>query len=100
MIAATFKAMRMPETTRGAVLAIGAVILVGAFAIWLRFDTVNQRRREAKAAEMEAEFEQLREEPTAGGFPVPPLDLPHYHGVVPRQARLHADAKEVTSGSN
>ncbi|MFC0866354.1 NADH-quinone oxidoreductase subunit NuoH [Sphaerimonospora cavernae] len=100
MIAATFKAMRMPDTTRGVVLAIGAVILIGAFAIWLRFDTVNQRRREAKAAQIEAEFEQLREEPSAGGFPVPPLDLPHYHGVVPEQARRHADAKEVTSGSN
>jgi NADH-quinone oxidoreductase subunit H len=29
---------------------------------------------------VDAEFAQLSEEPTAGGFPVPPLDLPHYHG--------------------
>ncbi|NJP88892.1 NADH-quinone oxidoreductase subunit H, partial [Nonomuraea sp. FMUSA5-5] len=41
----------------------------------------GQRRKEAKKAQVEAEFEQLSEEPTAGGFPVPPLDLPHYHGV-------------------
>jgi NADH-quinone oxidoreductase subunit H len=41
---------------------------------------VNQRRKEARKAQVDAEFAQLSEEPTAGGFPVPPLDLPHYHG--------------------
>ncbi|MFB9471758.1 NADH-quinone oxidoreductase subunit H, partial [Nonomuraea salmonea] len=60
--------------------ALGAVIVVGALAIWMRFDTVDQRRKEAKKAQVEAEFEELSEEPAAGGFPVPPLDLPHYHG--------------------
>jgi NADH-quinone oxidoreductase subunit H len=99
LLAATFRALRLPEANRGAILALGAVIVIGAFAVWLRFDTANQRRRESRAAEVEEEFEQLREEPTAGGFPVPPLDLPHYHGVVPA-ARLHHEAKEVTSGSN
>ncbi|GAA4589478.1 NADH-quinone oxidoreductase subunit NuoH [Planotetraspora phitsanulokensis] len=99
LLAATFRALRLPEVDRGVILTIGAVVVIGAFAIWLRFDTANQRRRESRAAEVEEEFEQLREEPTAGGFPVPPLDLPHYHGVVPA-ARLHTEAKEVTSGSN
>ncbi|MER6510124.1 MULTISPECIES: NADH-quinone oxidoreductase subunit NuoH [unclassified Nonomuraea] len=72
-------------------IVIGAVIVVGALAIWMRFDTVNQRRKEARKAEVEAEFEQLSDEPTAGGFPVPPLDLPHYHGV---------QHKEIPSGTN
>ncbi|GAA4561897.1 NADH-quinone oxidoreductase subunit NuoH [Planotetraspora kaengkrachanensis] len=99
LLAATFRALRLPEADRATILAIGAVVVIGAFAIWLRFDTANQRRRESRAAEIEEEFEELREEPTAGGFPVPPLDLPHYHGVVPA-ARLHQEAKEVTSGSN
>jgi NADH-quinone oxidoreductase subunit H len=72
-------------------VALGAVIVVGALAIWMRFDTVNQRRKEDKKAEVEAEFEQLSNEPTAGGFPVPPLDLPHYHGV---------QHKEIPSGTN
>ncbi|NUW44851.1 NADH-quinone oxidoreductase subunit NuoH [Nonomuraea rhodomycinica] len=70
---------------------LGAVIVIGAIAIWLRFDTVNQRRREAKKAQVEAEFEELSSEPAAGGFPVPPLDLPHYHGV---------QHKEIPSGTN
>ncbi|TYB69559.1 NADH-quinone oxidoreductase subunit H, partial [Nonomuraea sp. PA05] len=51
----------------------------------------NQRRKEAKKAQVEAEFEELSEEPAAGGFPVPPLDLPHYHGV---------QHKEIPSGTN
>jgi NADH-quinone oxidoreductase subunit H len=71
--------------------ALGAVIVIGALAIWMRFDTVNQRRKEARKAEVEAEFEELSKEPTAGGFPVPPLDLPHYHG---------AQHKEIPSGTN
>ncbi|MEV0594288.1 NADH-quinone oxidoreductase subunit NuoH [Nonomuraea cavernae] len=73
------------------VAGVGVVILLGAIAVWLRFDTVNQRRKEARKAEVEAEFEELSNEPTAGGFPVPPLDLPHYHGV---------QHKEIPSGTN
>ncbi|MEU8250885.1 NADH-quinone oxidoreductase subunit NuoH [Nonomuraea sp. NPDC048916] len=73
------------------VVGMGVLILFGAIAIWLRFDTVNQRRKEARKAEVEAEFEELSNEPTAGGFPVPPLDLPHYHGV---------QHKEIPSGTN
>ncbi|NUR92660.1 MAG: NADH-quinone oxidoreductase subunit NuoH [Nonomuraea sp.] len=72
-------------------IVLGVIIAVGALGIWMRFDTVNQRRREAKKAQVEAEYEQLDNEPTAGGFPVPPLDLPHYHGV---------QRKEVSSGTN
>ncbi|WP_214327312.1 NADH-quinone oxidoreductase subunit NuoH [Nonomuraea sediminis] len=75
----------------GVAIALGVITVVGVLAIWLRFDTVNQRQREAKKAQAEAEFEELAAEPTAGGFPVPPLDLPHYHGV---------QRKEVPSGTN
>ncbi|MFD9942952.1 NADH-quinone oxidoreductase subunit NuoH [Nonomuraea sp. NPDC059023] len=53
-------------------IGLGVVIVVGTLAVWLRFDTVRQRREEARQAE-------LSRVPAAGGFPVPPLDLPHYH---------------------
>ncbi|GAB2939122.1 NADH-quinone oxidoreductase subunit NuoH [Nonomuraea fastidiosa] len=79
------------EESRTIGIGLGAVIVIGALAIWMRFDTVNQRRKEEKKAEVEAEFQQLSEEPAAGGFPVPPLDLPHYHGV---------QHKEIPSGTN
>lgn len=118
LLYATLKAYRLPDADRAFILTLGAIIIIACFAIWFRFDTVLQRRREAAAAAVEEEFEQLREEPAAGGFPVPPLDLPHYHGLVP-EARGESGmpeisqasgvpeapqastvAKEVTSGSN
>ena len=78
-------------TTMAPVMVVAVIVIVGALGIWARFDTVNQRRKEARKAEVEAEFEELSDEPTAGGFPVPPLDLPHYHGV---------QRKEIPSGTN
>jgi NADH-quinone oxidoreductase subunit H len=81
LLVAGVRSVVINADTRMIALAVTGVIVVGALAIWMRFDTVNQRRKEAKKAEIEAEFEQLSNEPTAGGFPVPPLDLPHYHGV-------------------
>lgn len=94
LLVAGAQTMRGQETgSAGWYWAVGitVAVLVVALAVWARFDTVNQRRKEAKKAQVEAEFAELRDEPTAGGFPVPPLDLPHYHGV---------SRKEVSSGSN
>ncbi|MEO3811241.1 NADH-quinone oxidoreductase subunit NuoH [Sphaerisporangium sp. B11E5] len=92
LLVASFRAMQVPQADRSLVMVIAAVVVVGCLAIYFWFDTVNQRRREAQAEQVQAEFEQLAEEPTAGGFPVPALDLPHYHGVNGR--------KEVPSGTN
>jgi NADH-quinone oxidoreductase subunit H len=92
LLVATVRTMHLPENRGPLVMTLAVLVVVGCLAIYFRFDTVNQRRKEATAAEVEAEFEQLRAEPTAGGFPVPALDLPHYHGVNGR--------KEVPSGTN
>ncbi|MBN6055779.1 NADH-quinone oxidoreductase subunit NuoH [Nonomuraea sp. RK-328] len=91
LIVAAVRNVVVNEDRSPVALGLGAVIVIAAIAIWLRFDTVNQRRREAKKAQAEAEFEELSSEPAAGGFPVPPLDLPHYHGV---------QHKEIPSGTN
>ncbi|MFC6079616.1 NADH-quinone oxidoreductase subunit NuoH [Sphaerisporangium aureirubrum] len=92
LLVASFRALQVPQGQRNLAMVIAAVVVVGCLAIYFWFDTVNQRRREARAEEVQAEFEQLSTEPTAGGFPVPALDLPHYHGVNGR--------KEVPSGTN
>ncbi|MFI7706178.1 NADH-quinone oxidoreductase subunit NuoH [Nonomuraea sp. NPDC049480] len=81
LLVAAVRNVVINEDNRMLSIALGAVIVVGALAIWMRFDTVDQRRKEARKAEVDAEFEELSNEPAAGGFPVPPLDLPHYHGV-------------------
>ncbi|MEV0228417.1 NADH-quinone oxidoreductase subunit NuoH [Nonomuraea sp. NPDC050786] len=91
LIVAGVRGVVINKDARMIALGITAVIVIGALAIWMRFDTVNQRRKEARKAQVEAEFQELSEEPTAGGFPVPPLDLPHYHGV---------QHKEIPSGTN
>lgn len=92
LLVASFRALRVPGEQRTLVMVIAAVVVISCLAIYFWFDTANQRRREAQAEEVRAEFEQLGEEPAAGGFPVPALDLPHYHGVNGR--------KEVPSGTN
>ncbi|MFI7701731.1 NADH-quinone oxidoreductase subunit NuoH [Nonomuraea sp. NPDC049480] len=91
LLVAAVRNVVINEDNRMLSVVLGAVIVVGALAIWMRFDTVNQRRKEARKAEVDAEFEELSNEPAAGGFPVPPLDLPHYHGV---------QHKEIPSGTN
>lgn len=91
LLVATMKAFQIPGVNGQVILILGGLVLVGCFALWWRFDSVLQKRKEAKAAQVEEEFARLDAEPAAGGFPVPPLDLPHYHGVA---------RKEVPSGSN
>ena len=91
LLVAGVRSIMLNEDTRMIALGVTGVVVIGGLAIWMRFDTVNQRRKEAQKAQVEAEFEELSEEPTAGGFPVPPLDLPHYHGV---------QHKEIPSGTN
>ncbi|MBB5782566.1 NADH-quinone oxidoreductase subunit NuoH [Nonomuraea jabiensis] len=81
LLVAGVRSVMLNEESRMIALGVTGVVVIGALAIWTRFDTVNQRRKEAQKAQAEAEFEELSEEPAAGGFPVPPLDLPHYHGV-------------------
>ncbi|GAA1013705.1 NADH-quinone oxidoreductase subunit H [Acrocarpospora pleiomorpha] len=83
---ASFRALRVDNSPL--VITVMAVVVVGAMIVYFRFDTVLQRRREERAAQVEEEFERLRDRPEAGGFPVPALDLPHYHG---------ANRKEVPS---
>jgi NADH-quinone oxidoreductase subunit H len=67
-----------------------AVVLVGSFA----WDLVATKDRQVDPY---AEPERATAaEPAQGGFPVPPLDLPHYHGVLPETAAR----KEVSSGTH
>jgi NADH-quinone oxidoreductase subunit H len=68
----------------------GAILAVLLLLAW-RADAAYERRRRAAEEEPEAAAERGRAagapgpggqgEPVGAGFPVPPLDLPHYHGV-------------------
>jgi NADH-quinone oxidoreductase subunit H len=85
----------------------GAILAVLLLLAW-RADVAYERRHRAAEAEEEAAAEAGRApgapgpgglgEPAGAGFPVPPIDLPHYHGVgvVVPTGESHAD-KGVTA---
>ncbi len=75
-------AMRALRRNGGTVpyVVIGLIVVV-LFALWWAWDTAAQRRRSDEAAQRTADDAAMAADPMAAGFPVPPLDLPHYHGV-------------------
>ncbi|RAY15274.1 NADH-quinone oxidoreductase subunit NuoH [Actinomadura craniellae] len=96
MLVATVRALRNDgQDTRELVVygGVAVVVILLAMFVW-----------EAMSGRAEGEEPDTAEpaEPAAdaGGFPVPPMDAPHYHGVgVPAQARRdNTTRKEVTSG--
>jgi NADH-quinone oxidoreductase subunit H len=103
LIIATFRVFRRHGGSVAVYLVGGAIVVVLLALAWA-WDRSVQRRAEAAAALDEAEL--AREvvegeaEPGERGFPVPPMDLPHYHGVGPAGAAGpgHAEptVKEVT----
>jgi NADH-quinone oxidoreductase subunit H len=75
-------AMRSLRRNGGTVpyVVIG-LILVVLFAVWWTWDAAIQRQRSDESAQRAAAEAALETDPAAAGFPVPPMDLPHYHGV-------------------
>jgi NADH-quinone oxidoreductase subunit H len=74
------------------VLGIVIVLILALITMW--DSAAQQRAARYAAAESAAETEAGTTEPGTG-FPVPPLDLPHYHGVgIDNQ--IQASSKEVT----
>ena len=57
----------------------------------VRFDTVNAAAQGGQDGRGRGRVRAAADEPTAGGFPVPPLDLPHYHGRSTPERRLRSE---------
>jgi NADH-quinone oxidoreductase subunit H len=69
-----------------AVYTVAGLLLVALLALLFMADTAMQRRQEAAEAAAETEATAVAERSPATAddsvaFPVPPLDLPHYHGI-------------------
>jgi NADH-quinone oxidoreductase subunit H len=101
LMIATIRVWRRQGGSTGVYLVAGAIIVVLMLLAW-GWDTAAAKRvqlaEEADEAETSAEAE-------PGAFPVPPMDLPHYHGVgvspqgsepPPPPQTQAAAAKEVT----
>jgi NADH-quinone oxidoreductase subunit H len=94
LLVATVRAWRM-DSSSTAVYVVAGVVVVLIFALIIMWDSAAQQRAARyAAAESAAETEAGTTEPGTG-FPVPPLDLPHYHGVGVEN-QIQASSKEVT----
>jgi NADH-quinone oxidoreductase subunit H len=80
LLIATIRAWRN-DTHSPVVYAVGGLVLVLILALVTFWDTAAQRH----AAELAPDAPTVPDEEEGGttvqGFPVPPLDLPHYHGL-------------------
>ncbi len=100
LMIATIRVWRRQGGSLGVYLVGGGIIVVLMLLAWA-WDSAAAKRAEQEAKTDAAEAE---EEAEAGAFPVPPMDLPHYHGVgvyVERSIGASpessaAEAKEVT----
>ncbi len=61
------------------VYIVAALIVAALLALWIGWETSAQRSARAAEEEEAAAVEHEREHGPA--FPVPPMDLPHYHGI-------------------
>ena len=76
LLIATLRVWRRQGGSTGVYL-VGGLIIAALLVLAFAWDFATERAAERRAAEDEEE----RAEQDAGAFPVPPMDLPHYHGI-------------------
>lgn len=65
-------------STTGTLIA-GVILVVLMLAILYAFDASRSRRAKAEQAQDDAERKALEADPMFAGYPVPPMDAPHYN---------------------
>ncbi|QXJ23567.1 NADH-quinone oxidoreductase subunit NuoH [Actinomadura graeca] len=98
LLVATVKALRnegydVQKIFIGAA-AVAAVVLV-ASVLWEMVRGGGDDEDAAQGAERD-----VTPDPAAGGFPVPPMDAPHYHGGPAGATTIPTPPEEVTSGTH
>jgi NADH-quinone oxidoreductase subunit H len=78
LIIATLRVWRREGGSTG-IYVVAALIVAALLALWFSWEMSAQRKARQEEEEEEALAEHEREHGPA--FPVPPIDLPHYHGV-------------------
>jgi NADH-quinone oxidoreductase subunit H len=77
LIVATARVYRRHGGSTGVYLVGGAIVAVLMLLLWSAESRAAARERAAAAEEEEASAATA----AGGAFPVPPMDLPHYHGI-------------------
>jgi NADH-quinone oxidoreductase subunit H len=72
---ATIRVWRRQGGSIGVYIVAGAIVVALMLLAWA-WDTAAAKRAQAAEEQDEADTEV-----EAGAFPVPPMDLPHYHGI-------------------
>lgn len=83
LLVATVRGLTQAGIGRGAIIGVGAVLILGLFGASYVYEIVAERRRRTEEEAENARVAERREaeaDPWAGGHPVPPLDAPHYRG--------------------
>jgi NADH-quinone oxidoreductase subunit H len=99
LLIATVRAWRL-DTHNTIPYAIGGVVLVIIIVLASMWDSAAQQRATRFAAAESANASEAGRDVPYGtsSFPVPPLDLPHYHGIGPDQVGVdnETSTREVT----
>jgi NADH-quinone oxidoreductase subunit H len=96
LVAATARALRNAGYDMRPILIYGGTALVVIIAATLVWDSLAHGRDEEIIPDVVSA--EADEPEAAGGFPVPPLDAPHYHGV--RSSSSVGHDTEVSSGAH
>jgi len=80
LLVATVRAWRLDRHSAAPYVVFGLVIVL-ILALITMWDSAAQQRAARFAAAEETDLAEAGTTEPATGFPVPPLDLPHYHGV-------------------
>ena len=80
LLVATVRAWRLDSHSTAPYVVFGLVIVL-ILALITMWDSLAQQRAARFAAAEETDLEEAGTTEPSTGFPVPPLDLPHYHGV-------------------
>ena len=97
LLTATVRAWRQ-DTHNTIPYVVGGVVLVIIIVLASMWDSAAQQRAARFAAADSASASEAGKDVPMGtsSFPVPPLDLPHYHGIGLRQPRQETSTREVT----
>jgi NADH-quinone oxidoreductase subunit H len=95
LIVATARVWRRQGGSTAVYLVGGGIVAVILILLWT-WEFSAQRRREQAEAEEAAATTGPGGEPKPPAFPVPPMDMPHYHGAGAGRAAQHNGVKEVT----